>query len=147
MTGIYKARPSIPTISNAMDIGDPPTLLGFSNFMVEIGKKKENMVGYGFSDEETKTGMKDVIDRTGYLMEPHGVIGYMAVKEYQKEYDVQGIVLETAHPAKFGDVVEPVIGQKIDIPQRLQDYMDREKVATLIKPDFDELKQFLLARA
>jgi threonine synthase len=79
-------------------------------------------------------------------MEPHGVIGYMAVKEYQKNHDVQGIVLETAHPAKFGEVVEPVIGQKIEIPERLQEYMRREKVATLIKPEFKELKEFLLSR-
>ena len=131
-----------------MDIGDP------SNFVriLELHggdweKVKENMVGYGFSDEETKAGMKDVIERTGYLMEPHGVIGYMALKEYQKDHDVQGIVLETAHPAKFGDVVEPVIGQKVEIPERLQEYLRREKVATLIKPDFQELKQYLLARA
>ena len=79
-------------------------------------------------------------------MEPHGVIGYMAVKEYQKNHDVQGIVLETAHPAKFGDVVEPVIGQKVEVPERLQEYMRREKVATLIQPDFDEFKQYLLGR-
>jgi threonine synthase len=79
-------------------------------------------------------------------MEPHGVIGYMAVKEYQKNNDVQAIVLETAHPAKFGDVVEPVIGQKVEVPERLQEYMRREKVATLIQPDFDELKQYLLSR-
>ncbi|MBI35203.1 MAG: threonine synthase [Flavobacteriales bacterium] len=146
-TGVYKARPSIPTISNAMDIGDP------SNFVriLELHggnweKVKESMVGYAFSDEETKEGMLDVISRTGYLMEPHGVIGYMAVKEYQKNNDVQGVVLETAHPAKFGDVVEPVIGQKVEVPERLQEYMRRQKVATLIQPDFDEFKQYLLQR-
>lgn len=147
-TGIYKARPSIPTISNAMDIGDP------SNFVriLELHggdweKVKENMVGYGFTDEETKAGMKDVITRTGYLMEPHGVIGYMALKEYQKEHDVQGIVLGTAHAAKFGEVVEPVIGQKVEIPERLQEFMNRTKVATLIKPDYAEFKAYLLARS
>tara|TARA_Y100000589_G_scaffold294715_1_gene300591 strand:- start:535 stop:1827 length:1293 start_codon:yes stop_codon:yes gene_type:complete len=146
-TGVYTARPSIPTISNAMDIGDP------SNFVriLELHggnweKVKESMVGYAFSDEETKDGMRDVISRTGYLMEPHGVIGYMAVKEYQKNHDVQGVVLETAHPAKFGDVVEPAIGKKVDIPERLQEYLRREKVATLIQPDFDQFKQFLLER-
>ncbi len=146
-TGTYNARPSVSTISNAMDIGDP------SNFVriLELHggnweKVKESMVGYSFDDEQTKEGMKDVISRTSYLMEPHGVIGYMAVKEYQKNHDVQGIVLETAHPAKFGEVVEPVIGQKIEIPERLQEYMRREKVATLIKPEFKELKEFLLSR-
>jgi threonine synthase len=146
-TGVYKARPSVSTISNAMDIGDP------SNFVriLELhggdwNKVRKSMVGYAFSDEQTKEGMIDVISRTGYLMEPHGVIGYMAVKEYQKSHDVQAVVLETAHPAKFGDVVEPVIGQKVEIPERLQEYMRRKKVALLIQPDFDDFKQFLLER-
>jgi threonine synthase len=146
-TGVYKARPSVSTISNAMDIGDP------SNFVriLELhggdwNKVRKSMVGYAFSDEQTKEGMIDVISRTGYLMEPHGVIGYMAVKEYQKSHNVQAVVLETAHPAKFGDVVEPVIGQKVEIPERLQEYMRRKKVALLIQPDFNEFKQFLLER-
>ena len=145
-TGKYVPKPSIFTISNAMDIGDP------SNFarILEIhdgnweGVKK-SLAGFSFTDEETKTGMKDVITKTGYLMEPHGTIGYMALKEYQKTHDVQGIVLETAHPAKFGEVVEPVIGRKIEIPERLQEFMKRKKVATLIQPKFEELKNFLLA--
>ena len=145
-TGKYIPKPSIFTISNAMDIGDP------SNFarILEIhdgdweGVKK-SLAGFSFTDEETKTGMKDVINKTGYLMEPHGTIGYMALKEYQKTHDVQGIVLETAHPAKFGEVVEPVIGRKIEIPERLQEFMKRKKVATLIQPKFEELKNFLLA--
>jgi threonine synthase len=146
-TGVYEPKPSVSTISNAMDIGDP------SNFVriLELhggnwNKVRESMVGYAFNDEQTKEGMRDVISRTGYLMEPHGVIGYMAVKEYQKSNDVQAIVLETAHPAKFGDVVEPVIGQKVEIPERLQEYMRRKKVAIFIQPDFQQFKQFLLDR-
>lgn len=147
-TGNYEPRPSIFTISNAMDIGDPSNfdrILELHNG--EWEKVKETLVGYSYTDEETSVGMKDVLGRTGYLMEPHGVIGYMALKEYQKEHDVQGVVLETAHPAKFGDVVEPVIGQKIEVPARLQEYMDRTKVAKLIQPEYEELKSFLMARA
>ncbi|MDA9329028.1 threonine synthase [Flavobacteriales bacterium] len=146
-TGVYSPKPSVPTISNAMDVGDP------SNFarILEIHNGdwdavKASIVGYSYSDAQTKVGMKDVITRTGYLMEPHGVIGYMALKEYQKQHDVQGIVLETAHPAKFGDVVEPVIGQKIEVPERLQEFMRRKKVATLINSDFKELKDYLLSK-
>ena len=145
-TGKYIPKPSIFTISNAMDIGDPSNfarILEIHNGDWEAVKK--SLAGYSFTDEETRTGMKDVIDRTGYLMEPHGTIGYMALKEYQKTNDVQGIVLETAHPAKFGEVVEPVIGRKVEIPERLQEFMNREKVATLIQPKFEELKAFLLA--
>lgn len=146
-TGVYNPKPSVATISNAMDVGDP------SNFarILEIHNGdwdavKASIVGYSYTDEQTKVGMKDVITRTGYLMEPHGVIGYMALKEYQKQHDVQGIVLETAHPAKFGDVVEPVIGQKIEVPERLQEFMRRKKVATLINSDFKELKDYLLSK-
>ena len=146
-TGVYSPKPSVATISNAMDVGDP------SNFarILEIHNGdwdavKASIVGYSYADAQTKAGMKDVITRTGYLMEPHGVIGYMALKEYQKQHDVQGIVLETAHPAKFGDVVEPVIGQKIEVPERLQEFMRRKKVATLINSDFKELKDYLLSK-
>ena len=147
-TGIYEAKPSVSTISNAMDIGDP------SNFarILELhdgdwDAVKNTLVGHAYSDDETRTSMKDVIDRTGYLTEPHGTIAYMALKEYQKNHDCQGIILETAHPAKFHDVVEPVIGQKVDIPERLQEYMEREKDALLIDNQFDSLKSYLLTKA
>lgn len=146
-TGIYQPKPSVFTISNAMDIGDPSNfarILELHNGDWEAVKK--SLVGYSYTDEETKQGMKDVISNTGYLMEPHGAIGYLALKEYQKTNDCQGIVLETAHPAKFGDVVEPVIGRKVEIPERLQQYMERTKVATLIQPNFQEFKEFLLSR-
>jgi threonine synthase len=147
-TGIYKAKPSVSTISNAMDIGDP------SNFarILELHDGdwdgvKNTLEGHAYTDEQTRTSMKDVIDRTGYLTEPHGTIAYMALKEYQKSHDCQGIILETAHPAKFHDVVEPVIGQKVDIPERLQEYMTREKDALLIDNQFDSLKNYLLSKA
>lgn len=144
-TGIYTAKPSVSTISNAMDIGDP------SNFarILELHDckweaVKNTLVGYAYTDDETRTAMKDIIDHTGYLAEPHGAIAYLALKEYQKDHDCQGIILETAHPAKFHDVVEPVIGQKVDIPERLQEYMSRTKVAELIEPTFEALKADLL---
>jgi threonine synthase len=146
-TGIYEAKPSVSTISNAMDIGDP------SNFarILELHNDdwdavKNTLVGHAYTDHETRTSMKDVIDRTGYLTEPHGTIAYMALKEYQKNNDCQGIILETAHPAKFHDVVEPVIGQKVDIPERLQEYMEREKVSKLIDNKFSSLKDYLFSQ-
>lgn len=144
-TGVYKAKPSVSTISNAMDIGDP------SNFarILELHNDdwdavKNTLVGHAYTDDETRASMKDVIDRTGYLTEPHGTIAYMALKEYQKSNDCQGIILETAHPAKFHDVVEPVIGQKVEIPERLQEYMTRKKDALLIDNQFTSLKEYLL---
>ena len=146
-SGIYKAKPSVSTISNAMDIGDPsnfPRIVELNGGTFE-GVKAE-LVGYAFTDDETKTVMKEVVDRTGYVLEPHGAIAYLALKEYMKDHDCQGILLETAHPAKFHDVVEPVIGQKVEIPQRLQDYLSRKKEALLLNPEFKALKEYLLGR-
>ena len=144
-SGIYSPRPSVSTISNAMDIGDP------SNFarILELHHHnwdavKNTLVGYAYSDEETKIALKEVIERTGYLTEPHGVIAYLALKEWQKNHDCQGIFLETAHPAKFHDVVEPAIGQKVEIPERLQEYMSRKKVVVEMNGEFENLKAHLL---
>ncbi len=147
ITGSYNPRPSVSTISNAMDIGDP------SNFarILELhnkdhGKVKNTLVGYAYSDDETRAAMKDISDRTGYLCEPHGAIAYLALKAYQKDNDCQGIILETAHPAKFHDVVEPVIGKKVEIPERLQEYLGREKKADLMDNTFGSFKTYLLKR-
>jgi len=146
-TGVYRARPSIPTISNAMDIGDP------SNFVRILELHKGNlasiqneMVGYAYTDEETAAGVKYIMDTTGYLSEPHGAIGYLALKEYMKTSNCQGIFLETAHPAKFGEVVEPILNAPVAIPERLQDYLSRKKEAVLIAPEYEALKSYLLNR-
>ena len=146
-TGVYRARPSIPTISNAMDIGDP------SNFarILELHKGnlasiQNEMVGYAYTDEETAAGVKYIMDATGYLSEPHGAIGYLALKEYMKTSDCQGIFLETAHPAKFGEVVEPILNTPVAIPERLQDYLKRKKESILIAPEYEALKSYLINR-
>ncbi len=146
-TGVYRARPSIPTISNAMDIGDP------SNFarILELHKGnlasiQNEMVGYAYTDEETAAGVKYIMDTTGYLSEPHGAIGYLALKEYMKSSDCQGIFLETAHPAKFGEVVEPILNSPVAIPERLQDYLKRKKESVLIAPEYEALKSYLINR-
>ena len=146
-TGVYRARPSIPTISNAMDIGDP------SNFarILELHKGnlasiQNEMVGYAYTDEETAAGVKYIMDTTGYLSEPHGAIGYLALKEYMKTSNCQGIFLETAHPAKFGEVVEPILNTPVAIPERLQDYLKRKKESILIAPEYEALKSYLINR-
>ena len=140
-------HPSIPTISNAMDIGDP------SNFarILELHKGnlasiQNEMVGYAYTDEETAAGVKYIMDATGYLSEPHGAIGYLALKEYMKTSNCQGIFLETAHPAKFGEVVEPILNTPVAIPERLQDYLSRKKEAVLIAPEYEALKSYLINR-
>ena len=119
-SGSYQPTPSVPTLSNAMDVGNP------SNFarMLDLysstwNNMKDNIKGYAYDDEATKKAMIEVFKKYNYVIDPHGAVGYLALKEYQKTTDAIGIVLETAHPAKFLDDVEGILKQKIDIPERL----------------------------
>ena len=148
-TGIFSPRPSLQTYSNAMDVGNP------SNFdrMLALYKTKENMkkdiVGYKVTDNEVLSTIKKVYERYNYLLDPHGAVGYKASESFIEEYNEMEspiIFLETAHPAKFGEVIETNLGIKIDIPDILKEYMQKEKNAIFIKNSFSDLKEFLIAR-
>jgi threonine synthase len=145
-TGNYKPTPSVPTLSNAMDVGNPSN---FARMLDLYGSTwnimKENVVGYAYNDETTKAAMREVKSKYNYVIDPHGAIGYLALKEYQKKYDVVGIVLETAHPAKFLDDVESILEQKIHVPERLASLADKKKEARLSPTDFGDFKSWLLA--
>jgi threonine synthase len=145
-TGNYKPTPSVPTLSNAMDVGNP------SNFarMLDLYSStwnimKENIVGYAYNDEVTKAAMREVKSSYNYVIDPHGAVGYLALKEYKQKHDVVGIILETAHPAKFLDDVESILGQKIDVPERLAILANKKKEARLSPTDFGDFKSWLLA--
>ena len=145
-TGTYRPTPSVPTLSNAMDVGNP------SNFarMLDLCSSTwnimtENIVGYAYDDETTKQAMREIKAKYDYVIDPHGAVGYLALKDYQKENDVVGIVLETAHPAKFLDDVESILEQKIDVPERLASLADKEKESRLSPMDFGDFKNWLLA--
>lgn len=145
-TGIYTPRPSVPTISNAMDVGAP------SNFarMLElyghdVEKMKQDIYGVSFTDDETRTAILDVFKTYGYIMDPHGAVAYLGLRKFQSENPgFTGAFLETADPAKFAEVVEPVIGHKVPMPERLGSYLTREKQVVSVKNEFSALKQFLL---
>jgi len=143
-TGVYTPKPSIQTISNAMDVGDP------SNFIriQEIYKNddellKKNVSSYSFTDEETKKAIKKIKKKSGYIADPHGAVGYLGLKKYLTKHKAQGIFLETAHPVKFLDVVEPVLNETIEFPQQILNVMNKKKVSIQISK-YDELKDFLL---
>ena len=106
---------------------------------------KENIVGYAYDDETTKSAMREVKAKYDYIIDPHGAVGYLALKDYQKEHDVVGIILETAHPAKFLDDVEGILEQKIDVPERLASLADKKKESRLSPTDFGDFKNWLLA--
>ncbi|SIS97985.1 threonine synthase [Zobellia uliginosa] len=143
----YAPKPSTPTISNAMDVGDPSNFIRIRHlYQDNFEALKENLSSYAFSDAETRETMKKVYAKSGYIADPHGAVGYLGLKKYQETHpDCYGIFLETAHPVKFLDVVEDTIGRSVDIPEQIKQVMDKEKKSIFIK-EYDELKQYLLNR-
>ena len=143
--GIYDAKPSIATISNAMDVGNPSNFIRiqemYSNDLKEFSK---DFSSYSFTDEETKSAMKDMFSNTGYIAEPHGAVGYLGLKKELKKYPNSiGVFLETAHPIKFLDVVEPVLNITLEIPKQIESVLGKEKIRVKIN-SYNELKQFLI---
>jgi len=144
-TGIYSPKPSVQTISNAMDVGDP------SNFVriLEIFKNnndelKKQLSSFSFSDNQTRETIKNIKNNSGYIVDPHGAVGYLGLKKYlETESSVEGVFLETAHPVKFLDVVEKEINQSIEIPQQIMAVIHKEKKAKSIL-NYDEFKETLL---
>jgi threonine synthase len=112
----------------------------YHNDLEEFSK---DFSSYSFTDEETKSAMKDIFSNTGYIAEPHGAVGYLGLKkELKKHPNSIGVFLETAHPIKFLDVVEPVLNITLEIPKQIESVLGKEKVSIKIK-NYKELKQFL----
>jgi threonine synthase len=144
-TGNYEPHPSVPTLSNAMDVGNP------SNFarMLDLNSStwnnmKEDIEGYSYDDNATKNAMVEVYEKYNYIMDPHGAVGYLALKDYQKKKDAVGVILETAHPAKFLDDVESILNRKIEVPERLISLIDKKKESILRGIDYPSFKDWLL---
>lgn len=146
--GIYEPVPSKATISNAMDVGDPSNFVRIQHlYQGNLERLRANLSSYSISDEATREAMKSVHSKSGYVMDPHGAVGYLGLKEYQKNHpNTYGIFLETAHPVKFLDVVEDTLGLSPEIPPQIQKVMGREKKSHLIKT-YEDLKAFLLKTA
>ncbi|PUB34827.1 L-threonine synthase [Elizabethkingia sp. YR214] len=145
-TGIYETRPSLSTVSNAMDVGNPSNFERMKDlFQEDVSKFREIISGYYFTDEETKATVQKVYKESGYLLDPHGAVAYLGLLQYQKEQqeDFNGILLETAHPAKFIETVEESILERIEIPEKLSTFGKKEKVATLFPVDFQQVKEFI----
>jgi threonine synthase len=145
LTGTFTPRPSVPTLANAMDVGDP------SNFerILDLFRNKHewitrHMHGYSFSDHEIRKIIGNVYKKTAYLCDPHGATGYQAARNYLDENPTQtGIFLETAHPAKFRESVEEATGIPVEVPERLAAFEHREKHATRMKASYDDFKAYL----
>jgi threonine synthase len=151
-SGVYEPiSPSLSTISNAMDVGNPsnfPRMKALLND--DLQEMRDLLAGYFYTDEETKIAMKDVYNRTGYVMCPHTAVAYLGLKAYEKTLKneaagvpVSGIFFSTAHYAKFLDVVEEVVGEQA-IPDRLSALLSKEKQATAMSTDFGDFKAWLM---
>ena len=143
-TGEYRPRPSVLTIANAMDVGDP------SNFarIVDLyeGSHAEicsRISGATYSDEQIAATLADTYERTGYLLDPHGACGYRALAEGLQPTE-QGVFLETAHPAKFRDTVEAIIHTGVEVPERLQAFMRGTKQTVEMTAEFADFKTYLM---
>lgn len=143
-TGVYTPRPSIATIANAMDVGNPSNfarvldLYGGSHAAISA-----EISGAAYTDEQIAETMKTVWKDYNYLLDPHGACGFRALSEGLLSGET-GIFLETAHPAKFKDTVEKIIGETVVIPAKLQAFMQGEKQSLPISKAFADFKQFLM---
>ena len=140
----FQPRPSVATLSNAMDVGDPSNLPRLQAlFGDDMAAMRATVKGAKLDDVGTMTVMKEVLDRTGYVMCPHTAVGYAGLMEHRNP-DVPGVVLATAHPAKFGEVVERATGHTPEVPDHLADCLNKTKEATVIAPHYEALKAHLL---
>jgi threonine synthase len=147
-TGVFAPRPSVQTISNAMDVGNPSN---FARLMALYNNDLKNMQseisGKKYTDQETAKAIESVYKNTDYVLDPHGAVAYLGLKDYLKESGskAHGVFLATAHPAKFIEVVEDVIKTKVDLPAALQDAVNKEKKSISLEPKLEKLKDFLLS--
>jgi threonine synthase len=148
LSGKYEPRPATATYSNAMDVGNPnnfPRLLDLCRGRLEYVRRE--IWGHGASDEETLAMMKTVWEKYRYIADPHTAVGILGWEAYKKEHaePAQGLVLATAHAAKFAEIVEKAIGIAPPLPDRLANYLKRPKLSIAKSNEYEDFKQFLLA--
>jgi threonine synthase len=144
----YVPQKAVSTISNAMDVGDPSNFVRVLRlFNYQFSDLKNALSSYSISDDETRQTIKEVYEKENYLLDPHGAVAYLSLKNYLEQHPgQQGLFLETAHPVKFYDVVEPVIHQQIPIPESVKNILDKEKQSVKMNVNFEDLKEYLLNR-
>jgi threonine synthase len=147
LSGEFQPKPSVATISNAMDVGNPSNFARIVDlYNHDLKELSKHVLGYTFGDENTKSVISHVYQKTGYIMDPHGAVGYLGLQEYYKVDPTSvGVFLGTAHPAKFLNVVEPLISEPIVIPDRLSEVLNQKKHSISLSSSFDEFKDYLLA--
>ena len=145
-TEIFEAQTAVPTLSNAMDVGNPSNFIRILEiFHHEFPDLARNLSSYSINDEETMATIKEVYERSDYLVDPHGAVGYLSLKRFlEKHPGRKGIFLETAHPVKFPGAVEEATSTKINMPSFLSSIMEAEKKSVKMKASYELFKNFLL---
>ena len=143
-TGKYEPKPSVQTLANAMDVGDPSN---FARIYDLYGKSHERITslisGATYTDDQIRETMRQCHEETGYILDPHGACGYQALVDGLQEGEV-GVFCETAHPAKFKEKVDDILGIDVEIPDRLAAFMRGEKQSVPMTKEFGDFKQYLL---
>ncbi len=144
-TGQGVAKPSLRTLSSAMDVGNPSNLARIHHLYAgDVARLKRDVITSAHTDDETRSAIRTVFERFGYVMDPHTAVGFLALEKAMASRPKSvGVVLATAHPAKFSEIVEPILGRTIDVPARLAALLDREVNATSIDPTLEALRQVM----
>ena len=146
-SGVYQPRPSVQTIANAMDVGDPSNFVRIKElFKGSWSEIKQHVDGITYNDDMIKDTIYRCYHKNKYLLDPHGACGFQALKDKLAPNEI-GVFLETAHPAKFKKTIDDILGGDIPIPQRLQNFMQGTKQSIELKNDYQTLRQILIEKA
>lgn len=147
LNGVLSPRPSIPTISNAMDVGNPSNFTRIlALYEGSLDRLRKDLVGSVHNDDETRDCIAQVYERTGYVLDPHSAVSYLGVEAGRRAFgEGPYVALCTAHPVKFREAVEPTVGNEIPVPERLAACLQAERHVTSIPTEMSALRDFLLA--
>jgi threonine synthase len=147
-TGNYEIHKAVATVSNAMDVGNPSNFIRIMEIMQNnFESLQSELSSYSYDDAATASAIHRVYKTNDYLLDPHGAVAFLAAEQFIKEQEgARAIILETAHPVKFPEVVEEAIGQTIEIPDSVKYLLDKEKVAIPIGASFAGFKEWMLSK-
>ncbi len=147
-TGIYQPKPSVATLSNAMDVGNPSNWVRIADlFKEDMEELKSLVTGYRYNDEETLNAIRFIYDNSHYVSCPHTAIAWQALKDWQQDnhrLDTAGVFLSTAHACKFPDVFPESIVEKMVVPEQVKQLAKKEKYSVALGKDFEGFKKYLM---
>lgn len=144
-TGVFKPHPSKQTLSNAMDVGNPSNFARMLDlYHGDLHQMRQDIFGVSFTDRQTQEALQETSNKYQYITDPHGAVAYYGLLAYQQQVKrTAGIFLETAHPAKFQSIVEPLIGKKIAMPERLKEVLEKPKQSYALSNRYADLRDVL----